>query len=338
MPVKVGINGFGRIGRITFRAITEKYGDSIDVVAINDLSDPKTNAHLLKHDSNYGHFPGTVEVSEDGFIVNGEAVKVFKERDPANLRWGDVGADIVVESTGFFTDATKARAHIDSGGAKKVIISAPAKNEDITIALGVNDELYDPGKHNVLSNASCTTNCLAPISKVILDTFGIESAFMTTVHSYTNDQKIADQVHEDLRRARGAAQSIIPSSTGAAKAISLVIPELKGKMHGIAMRVPTPTVSIVDLVVNTGKSVTAEAANSAFREAAAGRMKGILAVEDEELVSVDYKGNPHSSIVDSPSTMVMGDKMLKVMSWYDNEWGYSCRVADLINYMVSKGL
>jgi glyceraldehyde 3-phosphate dehydrogenase len=338
MPVKVGINGFGRIGRITFRAITEKYGDSIDVVAINDLSDPKTNAHLLKHDSNYGHFPGTVEVTEEGFVVNGESVKVFKERDPANLRWGDVGADIVVESTGFFTDATKARAHIDSGGAKKVIISAPAKNEDITIALGVNDELYDPGKHNVLSNASCTTNCLAPISKVILDQFGIESAFMTTVHSYTNDQKIADQVHEDLRRARGAAQSIIPSSTGAAKAISLVIPELKGKMHGIAMRVPTPTVSIVDLVVNTSKSVTAEAANNAFREAAAGRMKGILAVEDEELVSVDYKGNPHSSIVDSPSTMVMGDKMLKVMSWYDNEWGYSCRVADLINYMVSKGL
>jgi glyceraldehyde 3-phosphate dehydrogenase len=338
MPVKVGINGFGRIGRITFRAITEKYGDSIDVVAINDLSDPKTNAHLLKHDSNYGHFPGTVEVTEDGFIVNGESVKVFKERDPANLRWGDVGADVVVESTGFFTDATKARAHIDSGGAKKVIISAPAKNEDITIALGVNDELYDPSKHNVLSNASCTTNCLAPISKVILDQFGIESAFMTTVHSYTNDQKIADQVHEDLRRARGAAQSIIPSSTGAAKAISLVIPELKGKMHGIAMRVPTPTVSIVDLVVNTSKSVTAEAANNAFREAAAGRMKGILAVEDEELVSVDYKGNPHSSIVDSPSTMVMGDKMLKVMSWYDNEWGYSCRVADLINYMVSKGL
>jgi glyceraldehyde 3-phosphate dehydrogenase len=338
MAVKVGINGFGRIGRITFRAITEKYGDSIDVVAINDLSDPKTNAHLLKHDSNYGHFPGTVEVSEDGFIVNGESVKVFKERDPANLRWGDAGVDVVVESTGFFTDATKARAHIDSGGAKKVIISAPAKNEDITVVMGVNNELYDPSQHSVISNASCTTNCLAPVAKVVLDTFGIASGFMTTVHSYTNDQKIADQVHEDLRRARGAAQSIIPSSTGAAKAISLVIPELKGKMHGIAMRVPTPTVSIVDLVLNTEKSVAADAVNEAFRAAAGGPMKGILDVEDEELVSVDFKGNSFSSIVDAPSTMVLGDKMLKVMSWYDNEWGYSCRVADLINYMVSKGL
>ncbi|HEX8833783.1 MAG TPA: type I glyceraldehyde-3-phosphate dehydrogenase [Abditibacteriaceae bacterium] len=338
MPVRVGINGFGRIGRITFRAITEKYGDSIEVVAINDLSDPKTNAHLLKHDSNYGAFPGTVEVTVDGFIVSGEPVKVFKERDPANLKWGDVGVDIVVESTGFFTDATKASAHITSGGAKKVIISAPAKNDDATIVLGVNDDIYDPSKHNVISNASCTTNCLAPISKVILDTFGIESGFMTTVHSYTNDQKIADQVHDDLRRARGAAQSIIPSSTGAAKAISLVIPELKGKLHGIAMRVPTPTVSIVDLVVNTEKSVTAEAVNNAFREAAAGRMQGILGITDEELVSVDFKGDSRSSIVDAPSTMVMGDKTLKVLSWYDNEWGYSCRVADLINFMASKGL
>jgi glyceraldehyde 3-phosphate dehydrogenase len=338
MAVKVGINGFGRIGRITFRAITEKYGDSIDVVAINDLSDPKTNAHLLKHDSNYGAFPGTVEVTEDGFVVNGEPVKVFKERDPANLRWGDVGVDIVVESTGFFTDANKARAHIDAGGAKKVIISAPAKNDDGTFAMGVNNELYDPQKDNVVSNASCTTNCLAPMAKVILDTFGIASGFMTTVHSYTNDQKIADQVHDDLRRARGAAQSIIPSSTGAAKAISLVIPELKGKLHGIAMRVPTPTVSIVDLVVNTEKAVTAEAANDAFRAAANGAMKGILGVENEELVSVDYKGDSRSSIIDAPSTMVMGDKLLKVLSWYDNEWGYSCRVADLINFMASKGL
>ncbi len=338
MAVKVGINGFGRIGRITFRAITEKYGDTIEVVAINDLSDPKTNAFLLKHDSNYGAFPGTVEVTDDGFIVNGEPVKVFKERDPANLRWSDVGVDIVVESTGFFTDATKARAHIDSGGAKKVIISAPAKNEDITLAMGVNSELYDPSKHNIVSNASCTTNCLAPIAKVILDEFGIENGFMTTVHSYTNDQKIADQVHEDLRRARGAAQSIIPSSTGAAKAISLVIPELKGKLNGGAMRVPTPTVSIVDLVVNTSKSVSVEAANAAFQAAADGKMKGILGVSNEPLVSVDYKGDSRSSIVDALSTMTMGDKMLKVLSWYDNEWGYSCRVADLINYMVSKGL
>jgi len=338
MAVKVGINGFGRIGRITFRAITEKYGDTIDVVAINDLSDPETNAHLLKHDSNYGHFPGKVEVTGDGFIVNGEPVKVFAERDPANLKWGDCGVDVVVESTGFFTDATKARAHIDSGGAKKVIISAPAKNEDGTFVLGVNSDLYDPAKHHVISNASCTTNCLAPIAKVILDTFGIESGFMNTVHSYTNDQKIADQVHDDLRRARAAAVSIIPSSTGAAKAIALVIPELKGKLDGAAMRVPTPTVSVVDLVVNTTKPVTAQAANDAFRAYSQGVMKDILGVEDEELVSVDFRGDSRSSIVDAPSTKVMGDKLLKVVSWYDNEWGYSCRVADLINFMVSKGL
>ncbi len=338
MAIKVGINGFGRIGRITFRAITEKYGDTIDVVAINDLSDPHTNAHLLKHDSNYGAFPGSVEVKDDGFVVNGEFVKVFKERDPGNLRWGDVGADIIVESTGFFTDATKARAHIDAGGAKKVIISAPAKNEDITIAMGVNNEKYDPAAHHVISNASCTTNCLAPMAKVILDTFGIEGGLMNTIHSYTNDQRMNDQVHEDLRRARAGAVSMIPTSTGAAKAIALVIPELKGKMHGMSMRVPTPTVSVVDLVVNTTQNVTADAANAAFRAAAAGPMKGILSVCDEELVSVDFKGNPHSSIVDGPTTMVMGDKMLKVLSWYDNEWGYSCRVADLINYMVSRGL
>lgn len=338
MAVKVGINGFGRIGRITFRAITEKYGDTIDVVAINDLSDPHTNAHLLKHDTNYGHFPGTVEVKEDGFVVNGEFVKVFKERDPANLKWADVGADIIVESTGFFTDATKAKAHIDSGGAKKVIISAPAKNEDITIAMGVNNEKYDAASHHVVSNASCTTNCLAPIAKVILDEFGIESGLMNTIHSYTNDQRMNDQVHEDLRRARAGAVSMIPTSTGAAKAIALVIPELKGKMHGMSVRVPTPTVSLVDLVVNTSKSVTAEAVNDAFRAAANGPLKGILDITDEELVSVDFKGNPHSSTVDAANTMVMGDKMLKVLSWYDNEWGYSCRVADLINYMVSKGL
>jgi glyceraldehyde 3-phosphate dehydrogenase len=338
MAVKVGINGFGRIGRITFRALTEKYGDDIDVVAINDLSDPETNAHLLKHDSNYGAYAGTVEVKENAFIVNGETVRVFSERDPANLRWSDVGVEIVVESTGFFTDANKARAHIDAGGAKKVIITAPAKNEDVTLALGVNDEAYDPQKDNVVSNASCTTNCLAPMAKVILDTFGIQQGVMTTVHAYTNDQRIADQVHSDLRRARAAGQSIIPTSTGAAKAIALVIPELKGKLHGLAMRVPTPTVSIVDLVVNTEKEVSVEAANDAFRAAANGRMKGILGVCEEELVSVDFKRDSRSSIIDAPSTLVMGDKMLKVLSWYDNEWGYSCRVADLINFMVSKGL
>ncbi|RYG73950.1 type I glyceraldehyde-3-phosphate dehydrogenase [bacterium] len=336
MAVRVGINGFGRIGRITFRALTERYGNDIDVVAINDLSDPAMNAHLLKHDSNYGLFSKSVEVVEDGFVVDGEKVVVFKQRNPAEIPWGDVGVDVVVESTGFFTDATKARAHID-GGAKKVIISAPAKNEDATIVLGVNQDIYDPAKHTVISNASCTTNCLAPVAKVLLDTFGIESGLMTTVHAYTNDQRLADQVHEDYRRARAAAQSIIPSSTGAAKALSLVIPELKGKLHGTSLRIPTPTVSIVDLTVNTTKSVTVESINAAFEEAAAGSMKGILAVEHEELVSVDFKGNPFSSIVDAKSTIVLGDKFLKVFSWYDNEWGYSNRVADLINFMASKG-
>ena len=338
MPVKVGINGFGRIGRITFRALTERYGDQIDVVAINDLSDPKTNAHLLKHDSNYGHFSKSVEVVEDGFIVEGEKVKVFAERNPGNIPWGDQGVDVVVESTGFFTDATKARAHIEQGGAKRVVISAPAKNEDATFVMGVNNELYDPSKHFVVSNASCTTNCLAPIAKVLLDSFGIESGLMTTIHAYTNDQRIADQVHEDLRRARAAAQSIIPSSTGAAKAISLVIPELKGKMHGTSLRIPTPVVSIVDLTINSEKEVSPESINAAFQAAADGPMKGILAVENEELVSIDFKGNPYSSIVDAKSTMTMGPKFAKVFSWYDNEWGYSNRVADLINFMSSKGL
>jgi glyceraldehyde 3-phosphate dehydrogenase len=337
MPVRVGINGFGRIGRITFRAITERYGDSIDVVAVNDLSDPKTNAHLLKHDSNYGHFGASVEVAEGGFIVDGKNVKVFAQRNPADIPWGDVGVDIVVESTGFFTDATKARAHVD-GGAKKVIISAPAKNEDATFVMGVNNELYDPAKHTVVSNASCTTNCLAPLAKVLLEEFGIINGFMNTVHSYTNDQRIADQVHEDLRRARAAAQSIIPSTTGAAKAISLVLPELKGKMHGMSLRVPTPTVSIVDLVVNTEKTVTVESVNAALKAASEGRLKGILGYEEEELVSVDYKRNPLSSIIDAPNTLVLGDNFLKVLSWYDNEWGYSNRVADLINYMAGKGL
>ena len=337
MAIKVGINGFGRIGRITFRALLERYGNDIDVVAINDLSDPKTNAHLLKHDSNYGRFAHKIELEENGFIVDGEHVRVFAERNPSQIPWGDVGVEFVVESTGFFTDATKAAGHLEAG-AKKVIISAPAKNEDATFVMGVNNELYDPAKHNVVSNASCTTNCLAPMAKVIMDTFGIESGLMNTIHSYTNDQRIADQVHSDLRRSRAAAVSIIPTSTGAAKAISLVIPELKGKLNGGSMRVPTPTVSVVDLVVNTTKPVTAESANQAFMDAANGAMSGILGVEDEELVSVDFKGDPRSSIIDAPSTMVMGDKMLKVLSWYDNEWGYSNRVADLINFMASKGV
>jgi len=338
MPIKVGINGFGRIGRITFRALTERYGDQIEVVAINDLSDPKTNAHLLKHDSNYGHFAHKVELEENGFLVDGKHVRVFAERNPANIPWGGEGVDVVIESTGFFTDATKARAHIDEGGAKRVVVSAPAKNEDATFVMGVNNELYDPSKHYVVSNASCTTNCLAPIAKVLLDTFGIEEGLMTTIHASTNDQRIADQVHEDIRRARSATQSMIPTSTGAAKAISLVIPELKGKMHGTSIRVPLPVVSIVDLTVNTEKSVTVESINAAFEEAANGPMQGILHVEHEELVSVDFKGNPFSSIVDAKSTLTMGDHFAKVFSWYDNEWGYSNRVADLINYMASKGL
>ncbi len=337
MAIRVGINGFGRIGRITFRALTERYGDSIDVVAVNDLSDPATNAHLLRHDSNYGLFSKAVEVQSDGFVVDGEKVRVFAERNPGHIPWGDVGVDVVVESTGFFTDATKARAHMD-GGAKKVVISAPAKNEDATFVMGVNNNTYDPAKHHVVSNASCTTNCLAPIAKVLLDEFGIESGLMTTIHAYTNDQRIADQVHEDLRRARAAAQSIIPSATGAAKALPLVIPELQGKMHGTSLRVPTPVVSIVDLTINTSRSVTVESINAAFQKRAEGDMAGILKLETEELVSVDFKGSPFSSIVDAKSTLVMGDKFCKVFSWYDNEWGYSNRVADLINFMGSKGL
>jgi len=338
MPIKVGINGFGRIGRITFRALTERYGDQIEVVAINDLSDPKTNAHLLKHDSNYGHFAHKVELQEDGFLVDGKHVRVFAERNPANIPWGAEGVDVVIESTGFFTDALKARAHIDEGGAKRVVISAPAKNEDATFVMGVNNQLYDPSKHYVVSNASCTTNCLAPIAKVLLDSFGIEEGLMTTIHASTNDQRIADQVHEDIRRARSATQSMIPTSTGAAKAISLVIPELKGKMHGTSIRVPLPVVSIVDLTVNTTQPITVESINAAFQAAADGPMQGILQVEHEELVSVDFKGNPYSSIVDAKSTLTMGDHFAKVFSWYDNEWGYSNRVADLINYMGTKGL
>jgi len=338
MPIKVGINGFGRIGRITFRALTERYGDQIEVVAINDLSDPKTNAHLLKHDSNYGHFAHKVEVEENGFIVDGKHVRVFAERNPGNIPWGSLGVDVVIESTGFFTDALKARAHIDEGGAKRVVISAPAKNEDATFVMGVNNELYDPSKDYVVSNASCTTNCLAPIAKVLLDSFGIESGLMTTIHASTNDQRIADQVHEDIRRARSATQSMIPTSTGAAKAISLVIPELKGKMHGTSIRVPLSVVSIVDLTVNTTQPVSVESINAAFQAAADGPMQGILHVEHEELVSVDFKGNPFSSIVDAKSTLTMGDHFAKVFSWYDNEWGYSNRVADLINYMGTKGL
>ena len=327
MPVKVGINGFGRIGRNVFRAARGR--SDLQIVAVNDITDPATLAHLLKYDSILGNYAGDVSADGDALKVDGARVKVFAERDPGNLPWKDLGIDIVIESTGFFTDANKAKAHIDKGGAKKVIISAPAKNEDITIVLGVNGERYDPRQHHVVSNASCTTNCLAPVAKVLHDSFGIEAGLMTTVHSYTGDQRLLDAPHSDLRRARAAALSVIPTTTGAAKAMALVMPELKGKFHGISLRVPTPNVSLVDLTVMTRDAVSAETINEALREAAASDLKGILAVTEEELVSSDFKGNSYSSIVDAPLTMVVGDRHGKVFAWYDNEWGYSCRVVDL---------
>ncbi len=327
MPVKVGINGFGRIGRNVFRAARGR--SDLQIVAVNDITDPATLAHLLKYDSILGNYAGDVSADGDALKVDGARVKVFAERDPGNLPWKDLGIDIVIESTGLFTDATKAKVHIDKGGARKVIISAPAKNEDITIVLGVNGERYDPRQHHVVSNASCTTNCLAPVAKVLHDSFGIEAGLMTTVHSYTGDQRLLDAPHSDLRRARAAALSVIPTTTGAAKAMALVMPELKGKFHGISLRVPTPNVSLVDLTVMTRDAVSAETINEALREAAASDLKGILAVTEEELVSSDFKGNSYSSIVDAPLTMVVGDRHGKVFAWYDNEWGYSCRVVDL---------
>ncbi|MGE5620894.1 MAG: type I glyceraldehyde-3-phosphate dehydrogenase [Sphingomonadaceae bacterium] len=335
MAVKIGINGFGRIGRQSLKAIMERHPAELEVVAVNDLTDTATNAHLLKYDSTYGIFPGEVKAEENALLVDGHRIQVFAERDPAKIPWGQLGVDIVIESTGIFTDATKARAHLD-GGAKRVIITAPAKNEDITVVLGVNEEMYDPSKHFIISNASCTTNCLAPVAKVLNDNFGIVRGLMTTIHSYTNDQRILDQQHKDLRRARAAAINMIPTSTGAAKAAALVIPELKGKFHGIAIRVPTATVSIIDLVVDVNKETTPEEVNNAMKATAAGRMKGILEVTDEPLVSSDFRGNPASSIVDALSTMVMQGTMVKVMSWYDNEWGYSCRVSDLAAYIAGK--
>ena len=337
MAVKVGINGFGRIGRLSLRTILEKYPNEIEVVALNDIVDAKTNAHLFKYDSSYGIFPGQVGYEEKDIIVNGKKINVYAERDPANIPWNAHGVQIVIESTGLFTDAEKAKAHI-KGSVKKVLITAPAKNEDVTIVLGVNEEMYDPAKHNIISNASCTTNCLAPVAKVLVDSFGIVKGFMTTIHAYTNDQKVQDQAHKDLRRARAAGLSIIPTTTGAAKAVALVIPELKGKMHGLALRVPTATVSLVDLVCELGREVTEQEINDALKAAANGRMKGYLGVTDEPLVSVDFKGDELSSIVDGQSTMVLGGNMAKILAWYDNEWGYSCRVADLIDYMVKKGL
>jgi glyceraldehyde 3-phosphate dehydrogenase len=333
--LRVGINGFGRIGRQVLRAIRERYPNDVDVVAFNDLGDLQTMAHLFRYDSNYGRYHGTVEVSGESLIIDGDSIKALAIKDPAQLPWKDLGCDIVVESTGIFTDKEKAVKHIEAG-AKKVIISAPAKGEDITICLGVNQDKYDPASHHVISNASCTTNCLAPAAKVVHDHYSIKRGMMTTIHSYTNDQQILDLPHKDLRRARAAALSMIPTTTGAAKAVSLVIPDLKGKFDGFAVRVPTPTVSLVDFVCEVEKGTTTEELIAAFKEAAAGSMKGILGVSEEPLVSVDYKGDPHSSVIDAMSCMVMGGTLFKVVSWYDNEWGYSCRVADLVTFIGAK--
>jgi glyceraldehyde 3-phosphate dehydrogenase len=333
--IKVGINGFGRIGRNVFRAMMNH--PELEVVAVNDLTDSKTLAHLLKYDSVHGKFDGEVEATENGFSVNGREIKVLAERDPAQIKWADYGVDIVVESTGRFTNRDDAAKHL-IGGAKKVIISAPAKGEDITIVMGVNHDKYDAASHHVISNASCTTNCLAPFAKVLHENFGIRRGLMTTVHAYTNDQQILDLPHKDLRRARAAGQSIIPTTTGAAKAVSLVLPELKGKLNGFAMRVPTKNVSVVDLVAELDQEVTVEQVNEALRKAAEGELKGILNYSEEPLVSVDYNGDPHSSTIDALSTMVLEGNMVKVVSWYDNEWGYSNRVVDLASYIASKGL
>jgi glyceraldehyde 3-phosphate dehydrogenase len=337
MAIRIGINGFGRIGRLTLRAIRKHYPNDFDVVAINDLTDAYSNAHLFKYDTTYGVYPGEVRAEDSAIVIDGDRIRVFTEKDPANIPWGDVGADIVIESTGVFTDAEKARAHL-KGGAKRVIITAPATNEDATLVMGVNHEQYDPSRHYVISNASCTTNCLAPVCKVLHEQFGIEYGLMTTAHAYTNDQRIQDQIHKDLRRARAAAANIIPTSTGAAKAIHLVLPELKGRMHGIALRVPVLTVSIIDLTVQLTREATAQAINEAFRAAAEGSLRGILGVCDEPLVSSDFRGDERSAIVDLPSTMVLGDRFAKVLAWYDNEWGYSCRVADLAKYIAHRGL
>ncbi len=333
MAVRVGINGFGRIGRQSLKAIIERTS-GIEVVAINDLVDTEMNALLFRYDSTYGRYPGTVEHTDDSLIVDGREIKVLKEKDPAAIKWGDLGVDIVIESTGLFTDADKARAHLE-GGAKKVIISAPAKHEDVTVVLGVNEEMYDPEKHSIISNASCTTNCLAPVAKVVQDNFGIVRGLMNTIHSYTNDQRVLDVAHKDPRRARSAGQNIIPTTTGAARALALVIPELKGKFDGFSLRVPTPTVSVVDLTAQLEKEVTAEQLNDAFRAAATGKMQGILGVTDEPLVSMDFKGDSRSSIVDGRSTMVLGN-LVKIIAWYDNEWGYSCRIADLTAYVADR--
>ncbi len=334
MTVRVGINGFGRIGRQSLKAIIERAPD-VEVVAVNDLVDTAMNALLFKHDSTYGAYPGTVEHTDDALIIDGREIKVLQVRNPGELPWRDLGVDMVLESTGLFTDAEKAAAHLEAG-ARKVIISAPAKNEDVTIVLGVNDGVYDTDKHNIISNASCTTNCLAPAAKVVHDGWTIRRGLMNTIHSYTNDQRILDVAHKDPRRARSAGQNIIPTTTGAAKALALVIPDLKGKFDGFSLRVPTPTVSVVDFTAELERPATVEELNDAFRSAAAGPMKGILGVSDEPLVSTDFRGDTRSSIIDAESTMSLGGTFVKVISWYDNEWGYSCRIADLIAFVGAR--
>jgi glyceraldehyde 3-phosphate dehydrogenase len=332
MAIRAAINGFGRIGRNVLRSAKQSGQSDIDFVAVNDLTDASTLAHLLKYDSVHGRYPGTVEVSEGGLIVDGDEIRVLSERDPAQLPWRDLGVDVVIESTGIFTDHASASKHREAG-ARKVVISAPAKKEDITIVLGVNEDAYEPENHHIISNASCTTNCLAPVVKVLTEEFGFRHGLMTTIHSYTNDQRILDLPHKDLRRARAAAMSMIPTTTGAAKATGLVLPEVKGRIDGMAIRVPTPDVSVVDLVAEVEKDVSVEEVNDAFRKAANGPMKGILAVSDEPLVSVDYTGDPHSSVIDALSTAVMDGRMVKVLAWYDNEWGYSTRVVDLVRFV-----
>ncbi|KXS56766.1 MAG: glyceraldehyde-3-phosphate dehydrogenase [Candidatus Adiutrix intracellularis] len=336
--VKVGINGFGRIGRQVLKAILERHPNTLEVVAINDLSEAQVNAHLFKYDSNYGRFKGQVEIKSDSFAINGQLIKNFAYRDPKDIPWKSVSAEVVIESTGLFTEAGKAKIHITSGGAKRVVISAPAKGEDATFVCGVNHTSYDPSKHFIISNASCTTNGLAPPALIVHKTFGIEKAMMTTIHSYTNDQRILDMPHKDLRRARAAALNIIPTTTGAAKAVALVIPDLKGRFDGYSLRVPTPTVSVIDFVAELSKDATTETLQKALKDAAAGELKGIMGYDDEGLVSMDYKGDERSSIVDGPFCQVIGNRLAKVVAWYDNEWGYSNRVTDLVNYMAQKGI
>ncbi len=337
MATRVGINGFGRIGRLVARATMDRYPGKVEVAAVNDLTDAKTNAHLFKYDSNYGVYPGQVEANNDDLVIDGRNIKVFSERDPAQIPWSEMGVDLVVESTGIFTDGEQAAGHL-KGGASKVIISAPASNVDLTMVMGVNDDTYNPEQHNIVSNASCTTNCFAPMVKVLHDAFGIDHGLMSTIHSYTNDQAILDQRHSDLRRARTAAQNIIPTSTGAARAVGLVLPELNGRLHGIAFRVPTATGSVTDFVANLSKDVTAEQINEVFLKASQTELKGILEYTEDPIVSSDIRGNVHSCIFDALSTMVMQDRMVKIMGWYDNEWGYSCRTADLCSFITDKGI